>query len=181
MRRLGWLIFTICAAVSLAISIATGVLWADPPQGARMFMWSGQRTEFQGATALGEVWLYFATEPPPDPRRTNFGRRFETYRIGVPARQWGYGPGNIPYLFDVGGFALGMGPYAGIAGRTSYVFIAPVGGLCLLALVPPTAWLHFWRLRRKRRRSKDLCRNCGYDLRASPERCPECGTAVFKP
>jgi hypothetical protein len=54
----------------------------------------------------------------------------------------------------------------------------PHWALVCLFLMLPTATLAMEarrHIRSRGRRSRGLCVNCGYDLCASPERCPECG------
>ncbi len=41
------------------------------------------------------------------------------------------------------------------------------------------SWYLYAPLHRRRKRKKlGLCVKCGYDLRGSKDRCPECGTAI---
>jgi hypothetical protein len=68
---------------------------------------------------------------------------------------------------------------------TSYksfvVWEIPLGTIALLAMVAPTIIVIRWydnRCKAKKLRIVGLCHRCGYDLRATPDRCPECGTFV---
>jgi hypothetical protein len=61
------------------------------------------------------------------------------------------------------------------AGTISFrVAFVPIGGLVALTAVMPVLWLRRTLYRRAAQRH-GLCAACGYDLRATPERCPECG------
>ena len=70
-------------------------------------------------------------------------------------------PGAVNHLPDSKLWCLVFPHWAAVA----------VPGMCGL-------WLLFGRAaQRQRRRARGLCMNCGYDLRATPDRCPECGAA----
>jgi hypothetical protein len=63
----------------------------------------------------------------------------------------------------------------GVLTRESDIFVSralvPYPVLALLVFVPPL----IGRFQLRRARNLHLCEDCGYDLRATPERCPECG------
>jgi hypothetical protein len=57
---------------------------------------------------------------------------------------------------------------------------APHWSFFLVTALLPAVWaaLAVSRGVRNRRSDARLCTSCGYDLRATPERCPECGNAA---
>lgn len=62
--------------------------------------------------------------------------------------------------------------------RGQYLFASiPWWPLIIVFSVLPSVRISRWIPRRNRARLGH-CRNCGYDLRESPKRCPECGTEV---
>jgi hypothetical protein len=66
---------------------------------------------------------------------------------------------------------LGFKYYSGATHSSIYF---PYWSGALLTAVLPGAWM-MQHQRRHRRAKAGHCPACGYDLRASPDRCPECG------
>jgi len=66
--------------------------------------------------------------------------------------------------------------------NTGQRFALPMASVPYWLLALPTGAMPAWRLARRllRHSSVDagLCIACGYDLRASKDRCPECGTLI---
>jgi hypothetical protein len=94
-------------------------------------------------------------------------RRAGWYRADPAVRC--YGPIAGFGLFDTPAGPTSMG-----AGTREVFF--PYWFLVPLTAAGPAAW-YARRRRRLRSRSLGLCPACGYDLRATPDRCPECGRA----
>jgi hypothetical protein len=65
----------------------------------------------------------------------------------------------------------------GVPATRTRLLVVPHWWLVLLTALTP-ALLARRTLRVRRRRNRRLCPTCGYDLRATPGRCPECGGTV---
>ncbi len=82
-----------------------------------------------------------------------------------------------PPAVDFLGFRVQRTVRAGYTLAEGRLFVVPYWFLSLAFSIGPLLWLRATLRRRRagKRRSAGRCARCGYDLRATPDRCPECG------
>jgi hypothetical protein len=179
-----WL-FSFAAGLSAVLCIASGILWVRSYWVGDQFAQGHhyhspalvtQSTWFvrigAGGFSIGHYWQDFPMPPSGrsmEPISGFFWNRVSPlYPIARTPSIWNHlGMAAIQETISVssvGGTIRG----AGIA--------MPFWLVCSITLACPGLWL-FLRMRR-RDSIPGHCVKCGYDLRATPDRCPECGRVV---
>jgi hypothetical protein len=178
MRRLVRWVFNCLAAASLLLCLATAVLWVrsywvrDDFDAVRPavpdYEYNLALIRYGCSVTSNEGFFYGwigCSDPPRD----------------QPAPPWNFRLSQMaadsPELLPRFEFATGRETSEGHA-FNMWHWLVPTWSLVLAFAVLPTivAFRQIRAVRRRRRRSRlGLCPACGYDLRATPDRCPECG------
>jgi hypothetical protein len=150
-----------CTSVALCILLLLQSAGIVPPLGVG---WGdGTRGRAYSAEVEGPIVLRTATAMKPAPPG-NY-----TYEVQTLARSRGVGISYHRWNMTAGDSAQ-----APVLGAFAEVRIAP-GWLALISLLLVWLWVISVMKQRRLAHSDNHCRNCGYDLRATPDRCPECG------
>jgi hypothetical protein len=113
-------------------------------------------------------------EAAPDPGICH--ESWDTQELdGEMAEYWGNEIGSQGHLgFDSFYYRNRDGDGYGAPRAFEIILAVPSWALVLLSITLPTTWL--FKAKKRKRSKRGLCKSCGYDLRATPDRCPECGT-----
>ena len=172
MRRVRRIIFHGLTLVSLVLCVATAALWVRSHRTTEVWTKSDAR-QLIFISGAGRWCLHIRSYSPIySPALPEFWRytRWPGEVVSPDSFSESFVEGNEYQAFGIEVWYARIGPPPLV---TSATIIAPYWlPLCLLMLLP-LRWL-FVRSRRERSAS-GLCANCGYDLRATPDRCPECG------
>jgi hypothetical protein len=184
MRRVLRIIFNTLAAVCVLLAVWFYFAWAfdlDYQHHARLLI-SHQRIDL--------MWhdgglLFELTGPWPEGRlddSTLLTRRLPWLEYFQPPKQWNHAGillmhGQAEFAYEAYRITANSKPRH----LHSLVIEISTRDLVVLVCVTPLAWL-IRRLMHKRHKSRreGLCPACGYDMRATPTRCPECGKEYVK-
>ena len=172
-------LFTAASVVSLLMCPAAIILWVRSYSVADDFQRIGSATVCAFTTSRGRVCVYFE---PAD--YTAYGPRgWQRRSSDSPSDLKVDLPENPLGIPDMGVYHV----YVNTMGFGLYTFQVTIESARIYRLIVPfwfivvlLAILPLWVFRRSRhRRLPDLCSSCGYDLRATADRCAECGTPII--
>ena len=143
----------IVAGLSLLLCAATVVEWVPSYRRSHELCWVRRRELGQHRVAVGVEFSRGILVATTRPDRSEDARPDLHSELDLP---WEYGTVNR--------LGFGLDPWA---------IYVPLWFVTLLTATPPAARALTWRRRPAGRAG--TCRRCGYDLRATPDRCPECG------
>ena len=164
-----WL-FNVAAACSLALCLAALALWVRTcfaQDLVHAWMSDTSRSDHRLVAARAALGRVVAVQVRLDATKSTPMRATGwTHQV--------FRPDNVPppNRFD---FTLVQWRVDRSYGGAMYIVGVRLVPLAAVSAVLPLLWLHR-ALQRRRRPMEGHCPTCGYDLRASPDRCPECGT-----
>jgi len=181
-------LFTFAAALSLLLCVAAIALWVRSYTGSdsvsRRWMTAADshHIEHRGQQiqwTLGQVRFliqndtaFFPGQMTPDSANPHWSY----FRYGAGHDGWEAPPAES--IWNRLGFAAWeTGWSSSFADSHARVWAAPAWLLTVILALLPAAW-GWGAYRQRRRKQTGRCIACGYDLRASPDRCPECGNVV---
>jgi hypothetical protein len=181
MRRLLRRAFNVAAVVSAALFVAVFALWVRSHYTAESVMYSRPQHSYQVFDSPSEIGFargsYTSQSVSESPDRQWLWSSMTASSSGsFPGDEWFLGWNNWRvfgfgiYNYDLGGRGFGGGLWAE---HKQFVEI-PFQAVLLVLLIAPLPPV-FRMSRRRYRRRRGLCPSCGYDLRATPDCCPECG------
>jgi hypothetical protein len=168
-------LFTALSLLCLLIFIASAALWVRSYFAEDSLSYSRNRAPVRRGVGTLPGRLGFAKVAIDDDLVTKAsftapeGWHFDTMAPG--SSNWNLTGGATKLRF------LGLQIERGkiIPGVTAAIVVLPFWFLCVISFPLPVFRARDLRRRRLARRAPHLCRTCGYDLRGTPDRCPECG------